>query len=296
MNWLFGSRNQPEGTGPAANPPAAAAAPDASGAHDALRADAALASEFQQAFLSRAYPVVPAVHVQGRLRLEFAHSYVPALAVGGDFFSIESVGPDAAGIFVADVMGHGTRSALITAILRTLLNELQPQGRHAAHFLRQINQRFCSLLRGMPFTFFASACYFVADTTGRVGTYSTAGHPMPFHLHRHHGRVEQLELPRPHGAALGVLPEDNYGGGTVRLNDGDGFLFFTDGVYEAMNHAGEEFGMARLREALQANVYKRGNDLLAAIRSAVDAFSAGASLRDDICLVTVDITTEAKKA
>jgi serine phosphatase RsbU (regulator of sigma subunit) len=291
MGWLSSSKNSD-----IKSEPARAADAGAAGTPDEWREDAALAGEFQRAFFGRDYPLVPAVHVQGRLRLSFAHSYQPALAVGGDFFSIESVGPDAAGIFVADVMGHGTRSALITAILRTLLNELQPQGRHAAHFLRQINQRFCSMLRGLPFTFFASACYVVADTTGRVATYSTAGHPPPFFLHRHLGRVSQLDVPRPHGAALGVLPEDEYGGGTVRLQDGDGFVFFTDGVYEAMNSAGEEFGLARLVAVLQANVYQTGPALLASIRAAVSEFVGTAPLHDDICLVSVDVTASAAEA
>ena len=290
MNWLFGSKNseiQSTSSAPPPSPPPVV---------EELRQDAALANEFQQAFLGRAYPVVPAVHVQGRLRLSFAHSYQPALAVGGDFFNIEAVGPDAAGIFVADVMGHGTRSALITAIIRTLLNELQPQGRNAPHFMRQINQRFCSMLRGLPFTFFASACYVVADTTARIATYSTAGHPPPFFLHRHLGRVSQLDVPRPNGAALGVLPEDDYGGGTVRLQDGDGFVFFTDGVFEAMNAAGEEFGMARFEAALKANIYKTGAELLSAVREAIAGHVGDAVLHDDVCLVSVDVTTAAATA
>lgn len=288
MKWLFGTKNSDLKSEPAPN-----IAPQPAVA-DELRADAALAGEFQQAFLSRPPPQIPAVHVQGRLRLEFAHSYQPALAVGGDFFNIEAVGQDAAGIFVADVMGHGTRSAIITAILRTLLNELQPQGRHAAHFMRQINQRFCSMLRGLPFTFFASACYLVADTTSRVATFSTAGHPMPFHLHRKLGRMERLATPKPHGAALGVLPEDEYGGGSARIEEGDGFLFFTDGVTEAMNEAGEEFGLARFEVALQANIYKTGDALLAALRGAIVEFTGTAPLHDDICLVSADVTSAAR--
>ncbi len=288
MKWLFNQKKSDEQNAPAA-------APDIPASNDEFRADAELAGEFQQAFLSRSYPQIPAVHAPGRLRLEFAHSYQPAMAVGGDFFNIEAVGPDAAGIFVADVMGHGTRSALITAILRTLLNELQPQGRHAAHFMRLINQRFCSMLRGLPFTFFASACYFVADTTARVATFSTAGHPMPFFLHRVVGRVAQLEPPKPRGTALGIFPDDEYGGGSARLQDGDGLIFFTDGAYEAMNAAGEEFGLIRVEEILQANIYKSGAEILAAVRAGIAEFVGTEPLHDDICLVSADVTTAARK-
>ena len=261
-----------------------------------MREDQELAKQFQLAFFGRPYPAVPEVHVEGRLRLTFAHAYEPALAVGGDFFNIEAVGKDAAGVFVADVMGHGTRSALITAILRTLLNELQPQGRNASHFLRLVNQRFCSMLRGLPFTFFASACYLVADTTGRIATFSSAGHPLPLRLHRHLGRVERLETPKPRGLALGVLPDSDYTGNSVRLSDGDGFLFFTDGVTEAVNRMGEEFGLERLEMALQDNLYKTGSELLAAVREAITKFADGEPLRDDVCLVVVDVTSKAAGA
>lgn len=260
-------------------------------ADEELRRDQALASEFQQAFLSRPYPQIPAIHVPGRLRLVFAHSYQPAMAVGGDFFNIEAVGPDAAGVFVADVMGHGTRSALITAILRTLLNELQPQGRNASHFLRLINQRFCSLLRGLPFTFFASACYLVADTTARVATFATAGHPPPFFLRRHLGEVSRVGMPAPRGAALGVMPELEFGALPVRIQHGDGFIFFTDGLYEVMNAEGEEFGLQRVEEVLRANIYKPGQEILDALRAAVRGFVGPVPPHDDICVVSADVTS-----
>jgi sigma-B regulation protein RsbU (phosphoserine phosphatase) len=116
---------------------------------------------------------------------------------------------------------------------------------------------------------------------------------MPFFLHRVVGRISRLDPPKPRGAALGVLPEDEYGGGTTRLQDGDGFIFFTDGVYEAMNAAGEEFGLGRLEQVVQANVYKTGKEILSAVRAAIAVHVGATLLRDDICLVAVDVTTAA---
>lgn len=260
-----------------------------------LKRDLEMATEFQQAFLNRPYPVIPEVHVEGRLRLEFNHRYLPALAMGGDFFDITQVGPDCAGILVADVMGHGTRSALIVSILRTLISELSRRGRNAPHFMHELNTNFCAMLKTLPSPFFASAAYFVADTTSRIATYSIAGHPPPFYLHRATGRVSRLEVPKPQSAAMGLLPTEEYGAATVRLNPGDAFLFFTDGVYEAANHNGEEFGLSRLEKILRTHVYRSTPDILDAIVKSIHDFAEGEPVADDICLIVVDITTSLAK-
>lgn len=261
-----------------------------------LRRDLEMATEFQQAFLSRPYPVIPEVHVEGRLRLEFNHRYLPALAMGGDFFDITQVGPDCAGILVADVMGHGTRSALIVSILRTLIAELSRRGRNAPHFLRELNNNFCAMLKTLPSPFFASASYFVADTTSRVANYAFAGHPPPFYLHRATGRVTRLDIPKPQGAAMGLIPHEEYGGATVRLNPGDAFLFFTDGVYEAANRSGEEIGLARIEKILRTHVYQSTPQILDAIIKGIHEFADGEPVADDICLVVVDVTTDLVKS
>ncbi len=256
--------------------------------------DLELATEFQQAFLNRPYPDIPEVHMAGRLRLDFYHCYQPALAMGGDFFDVTALANDCAGVFVGDVMGHGTRSALLVAMLRTLIAEQSRRGRNAPHFLRALNNEFCNLLKALPQPIFASAAYFVADTTARIATYSVAGHPPPFHLHRERGRVTRLEMPKPQGAAMGLMPNEEYGGGTVRLAGGDAFIFFTDGVYEAANAAGEEFGLARLEKLIRANVYRGSREILDGVMQAIIDFVGAHPVADDICLVAVDVSTDSR--
>lgn len=259
-----------------------------------LSRDMLLATEFQQALLNRPYPEVPAVHIDGRLRLEFHHRYNPALAIGGDFFEFMPIGNDCAGIFVADVMGHGVRSALITAILRALISELGPLARNSAHFLKELNHEFADILTAMPTPIFASAFYMVADTTSRIATYACAGHPPPFQLHRDRARVTRLANPQPRGAALGLLRHETYAGETVRLLDGHTFIFFTDGVYECSNPEGEEYGLVRMEKVLQANIYKTTTEILNALMESITNFVRGEPLADDLCLLAVDVTTKPK--
>ncbi len=263
-------------------------------ATEELSRDMLLATEFQQALLNRPYPEVPAVHIEGRLRLEFHHRYNPALAVGGDFFEFLPIGNDCAGIFVADVMGHGVRSALITAILRALISELTPLARNSSHFMKELNHEFADILTAMPSPIFASAFYMVADTTSRIATYACAGHPPPFQLHRDRARVTRLSNPQPKGAALGLLRHETYAGETVRLLDGHTYIFFTDGVYECANPEGEEYGLARMEKVLQANIYKTTTEILNALMESITSFVRGEPLADDLCLIAVDVTTKPK--
>lgn len=260
-----------------------------------IQADLDLARDFQFAYINRPYPKIPETHLEGRLRLQFYHRYEAALALGGDFFDLIPLAPDTAGVFVADVMGHGARSALITAILRTLLRDLRSQGRNARHYITEVNQELCEIMKSFPQPLFASAFYFVPDTTSRMATYSTAGHPAPFYVHRATGQITRLNAPPPHGAALGLIPNEEYSGASVRLVDGDCFIFFTDGVYEAANVEGEEFGLDRMKQVIRKYIYKSNQVIVDELMTAVQDFVGTAPVNDDICIVSVDVTTESEK-
>ena len=265
---------------------------DYSSKNEEVQRDLTLAKDFQLAYLNRPYPRIPAVHLEGHLRLNFYHCYQPALALGGDFFDILTLRPDCAGVFIGDVMGHGTRSALITSIIRTLIDDLSAQGQNARHFITELNREFCGMLGAIPSPLFASAFYFVADTTARVGTYSSAGHPVPFHVRRGVGRVERLPAPAASGAALGLIPDESYTGGYCRLEDGDLFILFTDGAYEARNAAGEEFGLARTEKTIQTLIYRSAKEIVDGLLAAISEFVEDEPLADDICIVAIEVTTK----
>ena len=254
--------------------------------------DLDLAREFQMAYLNRPYPKVPERHVEGRLRLGFHHHYQPASALGGDFFDVVKLANDCAGVVIADVMGHGTRSALVTSMLRTLIGDLTTQGRNAQHFMTEMNRQFCDMIAGVPSPQFASAFYLVADTTSRMATYTTAGHPAPFHLRRSVGRISRLESPQPRGAALGLVPGEDYTGGYFRLVSGDVFLFFTDGIFEAANAEGEEFGAAEMEQVLRRVMYKPLDQLIDGLIEELNHFVAEETIADDICVVAMEVTTD----
>ena len=146
-----------------------------------LQADLQLAREIQEALLPREYPTFTGFGVSGQNALSFAHYYLPAAAVGGDFFDIFALSKTRAGILVCDVMGHGLRAALITAIIRALLEELRPMMHQAGRFLEALNLRLRAVLERVEEPFVATAFYLIADTSAKEVTFCQrwASGPVP---------------------------------------------------------------------------------------------------------------------
>ena len=253
-----------------------------------MRLDIALAMEFQKSFMHEAYPKVPAIRRTGKPFLVFNHRYKPATAVGGDFFNIQALKSDRAEIFIADVVGRGTQGALITALLRMWLDKLRHHQLSPHLELKEINKRLCSTLKNYPTPFFSTACYFVADTSTNEGVYSLAGHPAPFHVSRSRLLITRLPVPQK-SVALGLLPEETYYEGRMRLAPDDVVIFFTDGAYEATGPDGEEFGLTRIENCLRRNLNGTVDQMLDAIFNEIASFTGKDVPRDDICLVAVEM-------
>ena len=252
--------------------------------------DLKMAREFQEALLPHKYPLVPSASHPAAVALEFHHIYLPASSVGGDFFDVLKLSDHRAGIFIADVMGHGARSALVTAILRALLQNLAFDTDNPAQFLGRLNDHFHEIVRESEDTIFVSAFYLIVDTETATASYASAGHPSPFIANRDSRQVVPLVENLKCNPALGLLPAATYSKWTRAIKAGDIFLLFTDGVHEAYNASGEEFGFGRLRQAIVAQLPQAGHNLSQAVVDAVHAFIAPAMPADDICLVGVEVT------
>ncbi len=259
-----------------------------------IQRDLQIAREFQESLLPREYPEVPAEGLQNALSLSFHHVYQPATSVCGDFFDVFKVSEGRAGVFIADVMGHGARSALVTAILRTLLQDLAGHDDNPAHILEQINRHFSGILRGTGQFVFASAFCMVIDTVEHRVDFASAGHPAPLVIDRENNHVEPL-LPENFrddehsNAALGVDSESTYTRHTRDLRPGDAFFLFTDGVIEAPAPDKEEFGTEQLCDTLLRQINQPIARICRAVCEGVNEWMAGAPSPDDICVIGVEI-------
>lgn len=255
-----------------------------------LEADFNMAREIQEMFLPQQYPTFPHSAAPERSALRFSHRYLPAAAVGGDFFNIFAITDTTAGIFICDVMGHGMRAALITAIMRGLVEELMPVAADPGKFLTEINRSLNAILRRTREPFLATAFYVVADVVSGELLFSSAGHPSPFLVRREAAKVEPIKFWDPrHGPALGLFDKSDYPTNRCPIAKNDVVLLFTDGLYEVDNDAQEEYGQERLLAAVRTRCKLPTERLLDELLEDVHRFSSAKEFEDDVCLVAIEI-------
>lgn len=254
-----------------------------------IREDLEMAREFQNALLPSRYPDVPPSEIHNPLRLQFAHFYQPASTVGGDFFDLIELDENRAGILIADVMGHGARSALITAILRALVRNNTRGMDNPGEFLADLNRHLLEVVSRSGQTLFVTAFFLILDTRHGKASWAVAGHPAPLRVRRGSGKPpEPLWAEPQHQPALGLMPNAAFRTNEILLRPGDVFLLFTDGAVEAENPAGDNFGTGRLSASLDEALDGPMAAMPAKIVCDITAFQRRRNYDDDVCLVAVE--------
>jgi phosphoserine phosphatase RsbU/P len=254
-----------------------------------LESDFNMAREIQQIFLPNQYPTFPHSVSPEDSALKFSQRYIPAAAVGGDFFDILAITDSTAGVFICDVMGHGMRAALITAIMRGLIEELMPVAADAGRFLTEINRSLRAILRRTREPFLATAFYAIADSEAGELRFANAGHPSPFRLQRGANEVQPLKVYDPrHGPALGLFEKTDYPTCRCPFAPNDLVFLFTDGIYEVTNAESEEYGQERLLQAVRKRIQMPAEELFGDLLVEAQKFSGRSDFEDDVCLVGVE--------
>jgi len=244
-------------------------------ANQRLEEELVLAKEVQQALLPHDYPKIA--------DLGFSHRYIPILAVGGDFFDIHQLSSSSASIFLCDVMGHGPQAAMITGIIKILLNQLSPNASGPDDLLYQMNDRFHSLISGSGLPIFITAFSLTIDVANNTIKYSNAGHPTPFIIRNHRNLLD--ELASNPGPALGMIPDAIYETYEQTIEIDDMVFLFTDGLLELTNSEYNQFGAAEIKTAIVNNMHLSPQNFVESIVSAALAFSEGLYIEDDITLL-----------
>ena len=231
-----------------------------------LRAEQQEARRLQQSLLPRSTPLLDNFRVSA--------SCVPAGAVGGDWYDFIPLDDGRLGIVLADVAGKGMAAALLMSATRGVLRSNRSAWGSPAKVLTRVNQ---ILLNDFPDDRFVTLIYGVLDPQSRTFTFANAGHLEP--LLSHNGEVRALgtEL----GFPLGMLPS-SYTESTVELHPGAELLLYSDGITEALNPAGDEYGSDRLRELGARNGFCTD-----AILEDVARFTAGRAANDDATVVRI---------
>jgi sigma-B regulation protein RsbU (phosphoserine phosphatase) len=142
--------------------------------------------------------------------LRFLSLYFPTGEVSGDFFSVFPVGEKAAGVFICDIMGHGVRSALITSMIRALMEEHARVTTDPGELLTRVNHALAVILEQARTTMFATCFYAVADVNFAELRFANAGHPWALHIRPGSAAAERLQGNGRSGPAMGILPTASY--------------------------------------------------------------------------------------
>lgn len=207
----------------------------------------------------------------------------PAKEVGGDFYDFFLVDDHHLAIVISDVSGKGVPAALFMVIAKTLIkNQTQP-GVPLGEVFTRVNDQLCENNgEGMFVTSFMG----VLDLNTRELTFVNAGHNPPL-LCRKGGGFEFLKT-KP-GFVLAGLENMVYKEDSIQLGAGDRIFLYTDGVTEAINSSTELYGDDRLVAALNQDVNLSPEQLLAAVKTSMDAFTAGAEQFDDITMLALEV-------
>ena len=205
-------------------------------------------------------------------------AWQPALSVGGDYYHVIAFSDSRLGLVIADVVGKGVSAALLMANLQAAVRAFAANARPPAEVCTRVTEVMCSnVASGKFITMF----YCVLDAAGRKITYCDAGHNSPILLRGNTSfRLEEG------GGLLGVFRTWKYEQLTIDLQEGDRILMFTDGLSEAENIEGEQFGEERLIEVLHRFRSLPAHEIQARILEEVRDFCAG-NFRDDATLLVI---------
>jgi phosphoserine phosphatase RsbU/P len=255
-----------------------------------LEEDLVMAREIQLTMLPQQFPVFPRSVTPPESALQFTHRYLPTGAVGGDFFAVSALSSRDASVFICDVAGHGVRSALVTAMIRALVEELKPLAADPGEFMTKLNSDLHAILKHAGTPLLTTAFYLVADYKSGTMRYANAGHPKPLHIRRTAGCVEPLvNIGGKSQPALGLFEQATYQTSEVKLAASDLVMLFTDGLYEVHGASQELYSQAMLIEEVHNRIGLPASDLFDQIIERVRQFAVNRKFDDDVCLVGMEV-------
>jgi sigma-B regulation protein RsbU (phosphoserine phosphatase) len=250
-----------------------------------LQQDLLLAEQIQKSFLPRVLPSVEGI--------EFVTEYRPAYSVGGDFYDVFWLNYDRIGVFVGDVSGKGVSAALLMARISSDLRLAAMSETDPAKALGHVNR--IVLERRQP-DIFVTGIYMTLDVKNHSMTLANAGHLPPFVRRRSEGVLQRVD--GGSGTAIGIFDDAEYEQVHMQLEPGDSLILCTDGVLEATNVGGDQFGFERLEESL-ARGPSRAADVGQRLMKDLRTHVGEAAQYDDLTLIVVGIadhvTPERKK-
>jgi phosphoserine phosphatase RsbU/P len=245
-----------------------------------MKRDLEIAREIQTWLLPNEPPRVPGIEVALQTR--------PANTVAGDYYDMfvrpkGAPNEDHVLIAVADVAGKSIPAAMLMATFQASLRTLSITQSSLPQLVGSINRYACTNSQGgLRFT---TAFLAELDPATRTLTYINAGHNQPM-LCRKSGALERLDAG---GLPIGIMASASYQSGSVVLAPGDWLVIFTDGVVEAMNTRGDEYGEPRLLAAIATSSGGSPGQMMQRIMTDLDLFVGNTPQHDDVTCLLVKV-------
>jgi sigma-B regulation protein RsbU (phosphoserine phosphatase) len=221
-------------------------------------------------------------------RLELASYYQPAREVGGDYYDFALLGENRFTLILGDVSGKGMPAALYAMKLQALFELLGKTRIGPRDMLIEMNEVICEKIRR---NYFITAVVGVMDFEANRMSLARAGHNLPLHFNAATGTTKWLN---PKGLGIGMKKNPDFSSileeTTVSLGGEDLLLFYTDGITEAMNRQGREFGYERLEKILKEHAHMNVEDIKDRVLWHVSKFTEGVPMADDATMVIAKVT------
>lgn len=232
---------------------------------------------------------VPTFHnKRGVTALELANKYIPSFHLSGDFYSVKKTQSGGAAILVADVMGHGVRAAMVTAMIQIAVQQLHPYAEQPAEFMSRLNDMMQRTMQSIGQTIFATAIYCYLDLEQKQLTYAQAGARHGVYVPASDSERAVIFPIAGISPALGLIPGTEYTETTQSLHTDDEIILYTDGIIEAAMDE-EEYSEARLVQFLVEHRRDDLQEMLDTLLQSVQDFTHSTELDDDACLIGMRI-------
>jgi sigma-B regulation protein RsbU (phosphoserine phosphatase) len=231
-----------------------------------------MAHKIQTDLLPKSPPAVVGYDIAGKS--------IPATLVGGDYFDFIRIDEHRLGLCLGDVSGKGMPAALLMANVQATLRSQAISCESPCECLAKSNDL---LLASTDMERYATLFYGVLDTGGHILEYCNAGHNPPF-VFRRGGEPERLKVG---GTVVGCFGATDYSGARVAIHPGDVLVLYSDGVSEAREGEGEEFGEAGIAELIASSLDDPAESLLLKLIDTARAHAGQAVQGDDMTVVVV---------
>jgi len=212
--------------------------------------------------------------------LEWAAHYSTSARAGGDYYDFFPLPNDQIGVIIADVSGHGSPAAVVMSMTRLILHtypgEVQPPGEVLENMNRILEGH---ILPGQ----FVTAFYGIIDLKNRTLICSNAGHCSPRLFCDHNDVIDEVKSKG--GLPLGISADGGFETTSIKFKKGDIFVFFTDGLTEAMNRSNELYGEERLESILKGLSNESAGEIKDIVLKDVSDFCEGVPLKDDLTVI-----------